>query len=47
MPPVVTGTFVALRRIHLSRIVSSRGVASFFCALNAFDRHRVSQYRAC
>ncbi|WP_343299097.1 hypothetical protein [Streptomyces sp. SID1046] len=46
MPAVVSGTFVAERRIHLSAVVSSTGSVVFF-ARCAFERHRASQYRAC
>ncbi|KUF18880.1 hypothetical protein AT728_07555 [Streptomyces silvensis] len=46
MPADVSGTFAAERRTHLSRVVSSCGVASFFAARCAATRQRVEQKRA-
>ncbi|MEU7039852.1 hypothetical protein AB0A77_02185 [Streptomyces varsoviensis] len=46
LPAVVSGRLPAARRIHLSRIFSSCGIAFFFAARWAATRHRVEQKRA-
>src|SRR5690606_42011525 len=44
-PPVVSGTFRAVRRTHRGRLVSSAGIVCR--ARCAATRQRVEQYRAC